>query len=220
MKINHFDYNIPQSLLYTVYTPKNYDASQKYPMIVSLHGAGERGDGTENGFSVMQNIGLPRYFRDGLMEIPCIVLAPQCPDPYVWNQLIFTLKALIEKVAAEYNADPDRISITGMSMGGFGTWEMAMAFPDMFSAIAPICGGGMAWRAPALNGMPIWAFHGNEDGVVSITNSQEMVKAARVGGADVKFTIFDGINHNSWDSAYLDTNLVQWLISKKRTTDR
>ena len=129
------------------------------------------------------------------------------------NQFVFDVKALCDNVVSQYPIDTKRISITGLSMGGFGTWEMGMTFPGYFSAMAPICGGGMAWRTPALKGKPIWAFHGNADPTVNISNSIDMVNGARKNGADVKFTIFDGVSHNSWDSAYLDTRVLEWLIS-------
>jgi predicted peptidase len=106
-----------------------------------------------------------------------------------------------------------KISITGLSMGGFGTWEMAVTYPQFFSCFAPICGGGMAWRCWCLKDKKIWAFHGDADETVDISNSIDMVKMCRTAGANVKFTIFNGVGHNSWEPAYLDTKVVDWLIS-------
>ena len=200
---------------YLVYLPNNYDENKLYPLIVSLHGAGERGNGSSE-LRVLEKIGYSRYFKEGLLEVDAIVVTPQCPQGTVWNQHVFKVKAFIDKIISEYNVDENRVSLTGMSMGGFGTWEMAMTFPDMFSAIAPVCGGGMAWRASALKGMPVWAFHGDADGTVNISNSVEMVNAARYYSANVKFTVFNGVGHNSWDPAYLDCKLTEWLISHDR----
>ena len=101
-------------------------------------------------------------------------------------------------------------------MGGFGTWEMGVTYPSFFAAIAPICGGGFSWRASALKDMPVWAFHGDADDVVPISYSQTMVDAVNAAGGNAKFTIFPGVNHNSWDPAYLDTNVVEWLLEQKR----
>ena len=97
-------------------------------------------------------------------------------------------------------------------MGGFGTWEMAMTYPDTFAALAPVCGGGMAWRTHALAGKNIWAFHGNADPVVDISNSIDMVNGARKNGANVRFTIFDGVGHHSWENAYEQTRVIDFLL--------
>lgn len=199
---------------YCVYFPNGYDSKKQYPMIVFLHGAGERGNG-KNELALLENQAFPRYFKENMMELNAIVLAPQCQGGLVWNQQVFALKDFIVEMIEKYNADPDRVSLTGMSMGGFGTWEMAISFPELFSAIAPICGGGMAWRTGALKGMPIWAFHGDKDPSVNISNSQEMVTRARAH-TDVEFTIFEGVAHNSWDPAYLDTKVIDWLLAQNR----
>lgn len=200
---------------YSIYLPEGYTEDKKYPMIVALHGAGERGNGADE-LHYVEKIGICRSIKDGIFNGECIVFAPQCNHPWVWNQQVFDLKELIEEIIATYSVDENRVSLTGMSMGGFGTWEMAMTFPDMFSAIAPVCGGGMAWRAGALKGMPVWAFHGDCDGVVNISNSIEMVNGARNHSSNVKFTVFNGVGHNSWDGAYLDTTVSEWLISHDR----
>ncbi len=200
---------------YTVYLPNDYSEDKKYPLILVLHGAGERGNG-DSELEKATDIGIGKYIKLSGLEIEAIVLCPQCPQERVWNQLIFPLKELTDSIIKEYGADTERVSVTGMSMGGFGTWEMGMTFPEAFSALAPICGGGMAWRTGALKNKPVWVFHGNADGVVDISNSTEMVKKSRANGANVKFTIFDGVEHNSWDPAYLDTNVIDWLIAQVR----
>lgn len=200
---------------YYVYFPNRYDSKKQYPMIVFLHGAGERGDGNDE-LSLMEQEGFPRYFKENRMELNAIVLAPQCQGGLVWNQQVFALKDFLVEMIEKYNADPDRVSLTGMSMGGFGTWEMGMSFPELFSAIAPICGGGMAWRTDVLKGMPIWAFHGDKDTTVQISNSQEMVARVRAH-TPAKFTVFKGVTHNSWDPAYLETKLTEWLLAQNRT---
>ncbi|MBQ8408513.1 MAG: dienelactone hydrolase family protein [Clostridia bacterium] len=198
---------------YTLFTPENMEKGKRYPLILSLHGAGERGDGAGE-LDKATNIGIGKYIKQGMMELDAIVLCPQCPCDNVWSKLIPETKALTDRIVQSYPVDTDRISVTGMSMGGFGTWEMGMSYPHYFSAFAPICGGGMAWRADAFRNKPIWAFHGNADTVVDISNSADMVRGARRNGAIVKFTIFDDVQHNSWDPAYLDTRVIDWLLEQ------
>ncbi|MBR2432527.1 MAG: dienelactone hydrolase family protein [Clostridia bacterium] len=213
MKRYDFPKTDGKTLGYTVFLPETFSKDTAYPLILSLHGAGERGNGADE-LEKATDIGLGKYIKLGQMSLNAIVLCPQCPKDRVWNQLIFDTRELLLKIADEYGADKKKISVTGMSMGGFGTWEMGMQFPELFSALAPICGGGMAWRTPALKGKPIWAFHGDADNVVAISTSMDMVNGARKNGADVKFTIFNNVMHNSWDPAYLETKVIDWLISK------
>ena len=199
---------------YYVFLPRDYSPEKKYPMIVFLHGAGERGNGKDELERVKVHA-LPKYASGGL-DTPAILLCPQCPEIFVWNNVVIELKALIDKVADDYNADKSRISITGISMGGFGSWEMGITYPDYFSAIAPICGGGLSWRGDLLKDMPIWAFHGDADTAVPLKNSVEMVDKVNSEGGNAKLTILHGVGHFSWDDAYLDTKLIEWLISKER----
>ena len=200
---------------YYVFLPENYDANKKYPLVLFLHGAGERGDGSEEKLPLVCVNALPKY-ADAGEEYPFILLCPQCPECIVWNNIVLTLKALVDKVALQYNADPDRIVCTGLSMGGFGTWEMGVTYPDFLAAIAPVCGGGFSWRAALLKDMPVWAFHGDADSVVPISYSETMVEAIKKVGGNPKFTVFPGVNHNSWDSAYQTTNVVKWLTEQSK----
>lgn len=200
---------------YYVFLPENYDANKKYPLVLFLHGAGERGDGSKKKLPLVCVNALPKYAEEG-EEYPFILLCPQCPENIVWNNIVLTLKALVDKIAAQYSADPDRIVCTGLSMGGFGTWEMGVTYPDFFAAIAPVCGGGFSWRAALLKDMPVWAFHGDADNVVPISYSETMVEAIKKSGGNVKFTVFPGVNHNSWDSAYQTTDVVKWLTEQRK----
>ncbi len=147
-------------------------------------------------------------------EYDCVVAMPQCPANSFWAAHVESIIRFIEQLIAEFDIDTDRVYLTGLSMGGFGTWYTAMARPDLFAAIAPVCGGGMAWNASVLT-MPIWAFHGADDETVSVTQSDEMVARLQVVGADVTYTRLDGVKHNVWDYAYND-ELMKWLLSKKR----
>ena len=202
-----------QTFGYILYLPDNYSEEKEYPMILCLHGAGERGDG-DSDLERVNVHGVARYLSEGTLNFEAIALCPQCPLEQVWNQRVFDLKALVDRVAETYRVDKNRMTITGLSMGGFGTWEMAMTFPDAFAAFAPVCGGGMSWRTTALKGKEIWAFHGNADTVVDISNSIDMVNGARRNGANVRFTIFDGVGHHSWVNAYEYTRVVEFLLSQ------
>ena len=196
---------------YAISLPDGYSNDKKYPLIVALHGAGERGDD----ISLVFVHGVAKYVEAG-MKLDAIVIAPQCPKDMVWNALTFELKELIDHIAATYSVDMDRISITGLSMGGFGTWEMGISYPGFFSALAPVCGGGMSWRVGLIGKTPVWAFHGDCDNVVPKENSYMMVDALKAKGGNVKLTLFHGVSHNSWESAYETTKVIEWLISQNR----
>ncbi|MGI6279334.1 MAG: alpha/beta hydrolase-fold protein [Acutalibacteraceae bacterium] len=198
---------------YYLYAP-NKEPDCKLPLIVFLHGSGERGNGTTDLPLVNKNA-LPRYICEG-SEYPAFVLCPQCPTGFVWNNLVIPLKQLIDKIAEEYPVDSERISITGISMGGYGTWEMGITYPNFFSCISPVCGGGFSWRTGLLKNEKIWAFHGDADNVVPLRNSLEMVDGVNKNGGNAKLTIFHGVEHNSWDSAYLETKIIDWLLGNKR----
>lgn len=184
---------------------------EKMPLIIQLHGAGERGNGGEE-LSLVDVHGFSKTVKDG--EYPCIFIMPQCPKDDYWAVRVESILAFIEQLKAEYPVDEDRIYLTGLSMGGFGTWFTATARPDLFAAIAPVCGGGMAWAASTLT-MPIWVFHGAEDKTVLPIYSDMMVEKLVAAGADVKYTRLDGVKHNAWDHAYGE-ELLLWLLSKKR----
>ena len=215
--MQRYDYvkTADNKLAYTLFLPNGYSADKKYPLILSLHGAGERGNGVEE-LDNCTNIGIGRYIKKNGMELEALVLCPQCPKDRVWNHLIWDVKELLDCIIKEYSVNEDKVTVTGMSMGGFGTWEMSLVFTDTFAAYAPICGGGMAWRTFVLKGKKIWAFHGDKDPTVDISNSVEMVRGARAAGADVRFTVFNGVAHGSWDPAYLDTKVIDWLLEQTR----
>lgn len=183
----------------------------KLPLIVQLHGAGERGEGGEYLCKVDVH-GFAKYLANA--EHECIVVMPQCPTDTFWAARVESIIKFVKQLIAEFNADEDRVYLTGLSMGGYGTWFTSMAAPDMFAAIAPVCGGGMPWNAGVLK-MPVWAFHGAADQVVSANHSDEMVASLKKCGADVTYTRIDGVGHNSWDYTY-GRELIEWMLSKKR----
>lgn len=191
------------------YSPQNSD--KKLPLIIQLHGAGERGYGKEE-LDRVDVHGFSALVKDA--EYECILVMPQCPCDTFWAARVESIIKFVEQLKEEYNVDEDRVYLTGLSMGGYGTWFTSMARPDLFAAIAPVCGGGMAWNAGVLK-MPIWAFHGADDCTVSPNQSDEMVAKLKEAGADVTYTRLDGVGHNAWDYAY-NEELLEWLLSKKR----
>ena len=210
-KVYKFGNKRIETMGYMINLPEGYSKDKSYPLIVALHGAGERGDDV----SLVLVHGVMKYVAKGL-KLDAIVIAPQCPADFTWNLLTAELKELIDDVVKSYAVDTDRISLTGLSMGGFGTWEMGICYPGFFAALAPVCGGGMSWRVGQIGKTPVWAFHGDVDNVVPPENSYMMVDSLKSKGGCVKLTVFHGVAHNSWEPAYEDTKLIEWLISKKR----
>lgn len=195
------------SFPFVMYSPA--DTGRKLPLIVQLHGAGERGQGQED-LKLVDVHGFSKLLQKQSYE--CLAVMPQCPTDTFWAARVESILAFIEQLKQEFPVDESRIYLTGLSMGGFGTWFTAMAKPEMFRAIAPVCGGGMPWNASVLT-MPVWAFHGAEDQTVTVRHSDEMVEALERAGADVTYTRMDGVGHNVWEYAYSDT-LMQWLLNK------
>lgn len=184
---------------------------KKLPLILQLHGAGERGAGGED-LKKVEVHGFPNMVKNG--EYECIFIFPQCPCDSFWAARVESILQFIDQLKEAYPVDEDRVYLTGLSMGGYGTWYTAMAKPDLFAAIAPVCGGGMAWNAGVLN-MPIRTFHGAEDNVVNPRNTDEMVEKLQSLGKDVTYSRVDGVGHNVWVNAY-NEDLYRWLLSKKR----
>ena len=197
------------SFPFVEYSPT--EKTSKMPIIIQLHGAGERGDSGES-LSLVDVHGFSKVIKD--REFPCIFIMPQCPINSFWAARVESIVSFTEQLIKEFDAAPDRIYLTGLSMGGYGTWYTAMARPDLFAAIVPVCGGGMAWNASVLK-MPIWAFHGSCDPVVSPNQSDEMVSALKSAGADVTYSRIDGVGHDVWNHAY-NEELIAWLLSKSK----
>ncbi len=199
---------------YLLYLPGKVPPSGKrWPLMLFLHGAGERGDELE----VVKRNGPPMRVAEG-KEFPFMIASPQCPKDISWSDpsQIIALNALIDELVATYPIDESRIYLTGLSMGGFGTWSLATTYPERFAAIAPICGGGTRMTPRRLGQMPIWVFHGAKDKVVPIGLSQEMVDALKKKGADIKFTIYPETGHNSWVEAYNNPELYEWFLQHTR----
>ena len=187
--------------------------TKELPLLIYLHGAGERGENLDH----LYRHGLPELIQKGEC-FDAIVLAPQCPAPFVWNNVVVRLKTLIDEVVERFDVLPDRICLTGSSMGGFGTWEMGMTYRNFFSAIAPVAGGGLSWRAANLRTTPVRAYHGAVDGAVLPIYSKMMVDAVNRTGGHAELTLFEGLDHNPGiDEAYERTDLIPWLLAQRRT---
>ena len=197
---------------YLLYLPKDYgkEADKKWPLILFLHGSGESGSDFEK---VMMH-GPPKLVAAG-KEFPFIIVSPQAPTSRIGWQ-VETLNTLLDDVIQKYGVDQDRVYLTGLSMGGFGTWNLASANPERFAAIAPICGGGQPFMARRLKDLPIWVFHGGKDPTVPVKLSEDMVDALKKAGSDVKFTVYPEAGHDSWTATYDNPELYTWLLSHTR----
>ena len=200
-------------------TPTDFDPEkEKLPVIVFLHGMGERGNGSEEELERLKCAGIPKYFCSDpdYKGLRVITMSPQCPVNMFWTHLIYPLMKWIRDAVKMLNGDEDRIAITGLSMGGFGTWNMLCTFPETFCCGAPVCGGGIPGLAFNLKGQKLWVFHGVDDSIVPFKCSYDMVNAARASGAIVDFTAYDKYDHGTWDPAYAETSVIEWLASGKR----
>ncbi len=215
---------LPQ-LPYIFTAPTDWDSAvESLPLIVFLHGAGERGTDP----SVLYEFeAIAKVFGNDpdYHGLRVLTLSPQCPAENVWFHLILAVRELIEQITVDCNVDRRRITITGASMGGFGTWEMLCTYPELFAAAAPICGGGMSWRflmpqtAAAIKTLPIRAFHGGVDSVVPLCYSELMVDAVNKAGGHATLTVFPNTDHDSWVPAYRDTDLIDWLAAQIKETE-
>jgi predicted peptidase len=198
------------SLDYLFYTPEGYeDPRETWPLVIFLHGAGERGDDLEK----VKAHGPPKHVANG-KTYPFILVAPQCPRDEYWD--IDALQALLQSIKAEHRVDADRIYLTGLSMGGYGTWRWGGTHPEEFAALLPICGGGRESDAERLATVPVWAFHGDEDEAVRLKESRKMVDAVNAAGGDAGLTVYPGVGHDSWTRTYANPEVVEWMLAQRR----
>jgi predicted peptidase len=208
------------TLNYLLFTPKDYDQdkSKKWPLILFLHGAGERG----TNLAKVAAHGPPRIVTNRV-DFPFVVISPQCPNGQVWEKE--ALITLLDKALKKYRIDPERVYLTGLSMGGFGSWSLATAYPERFAAVVPICGGGNVidvllppkGKEAALKSLPIWAFHGGKDPVVKVEESERMIDAfKKAGNNNVKLTIYPEAQHDSWTETYKNEELYKWFLEHTR----
>ena len=196
---------------YVKYLPKDFDPEKKYPLVFFLHGAGERGDDLD----VACRHGFMKHVRESGAEYPFLFVAPQCPDGKYWGCYTESLLAFLDDICKMLPVDMDRIYLTGLSMGGTGTWMLAMAAPERFAAIAPICGSGIYWYGGILNKIPVMVYHGDCDETVPVQNSLEMVKSVNKHGGNAQMKILYGVGHDAWNAAYAGDELYRWLLSHR-----
>ncbi|MCL6456544.1 MAG: prolyl oligopeptidase family serine peptidase [Gorillibacterium sp.] len=194
---------------YRTYLPDDYEAdvAKAWPLVIFLHGAGQRGEDSE----LLELHGPPKEVATG-RSFPFLLVAPQCPEDSVWIMQKDRVMEVLRNVQQEYRVDPQRIYLTGLSMGGFGAWEIAMEHPKIFAALMPICGGGMSWRSDQLLHMPIWTFHGAKDEVVPIIYTEEMVRALKALGNPIRYTVYPDAGHDCWTEVYQRDDVYDWLL--------
>ncbi|MGS0560305.1 carboxylesterase family protein [Microbacterium aurugineum] len=201
------------SLRYLLHLPDDYDADpeKRWPLVLFLHGSGERGSDVE-----LAAVHGPPSLADAGQEFPFVLVTPQCGESSQWVAELSTLSVLLDEVVAAHRIDASRISVTGLSMGGFGAWSLAVRYPDRFASIAPICGGLWMQSAAPLRDVPVWAFHGDADDVVPFSATEQIVNELRALGADARFTRYAGVGHDSWTETYENPELYDWLLSHRR----
>lgn len=215
---------------YRLLAPKDYDAGRKYPLVMFFHGAGERGD--DNTAQLVHGVSLFTQ-AENREKFPCFVLAPQCPKDQQWVEMAWGSDAgtrperpsepmrlaldAMEAVCKEFSVDTDRLYVTGLSMGGYGTWDCITRYPDRFAAGVPICGGGDEKTVTkAVAKVPVWAFHSDDDNVVKVRRTRGMVQAMRDAGGKPKYFEYSGLGHFSWGKAYGEPELLAWMFAQKR----
>ncbi len=204
------------SVNYILELPDGYKSSkQNWPLIVFLHGSGERGDD----LSKVGIHGPLKYLNEG-NSLNAIILAPQCPEKEIWdNDVLYTL---IKEVVYKNKVDITRIYLTGLSMGGYGTWNLALDHPELFAAVVPICAPIMynfTEKTANLKDKPVWVFHGGKDIVVPVSNSERMVNSLKESGGDPKLTIYPEAGHDSWSIPYADPEFYTWLLNQQQKID-
>jgi predicted peptidase len=215
------------TLLYRLLRPVKSDSSIKYPLVIFLHGAGER----EKDNTSQLKRGVMNFATDVNRKMyPCYIVAPQCPPDYRWVEVDWKLPShimpkqpsvylartmiLVDSLVKNLNIDKNRIYITGLSMGGFGVWDAISRWPDKFAAAVPVCGGGDTAKATMIKNIPIWAFHGDKDNLVMTSRSRNMIAAIKKAGGNPKYTEYPATGHNAWDKAYSEKDMYLWLFTQ------
>jgi predicted peptidase len=221
--------NTGDTLRYCILSPQSIDSSASYPLVLFLHGAGERGRDNQKQLAV----GVGNFASDyNLKTYPCYILAPQCPEGKKWVEVDWKLPAhiqpatpsvnlimtmdLVDSLCKTLKIDTNRLYITGLSMGGFGTWDAITRYPGKFAAAIPVCGGGDTTKAYIIKNIPVWAFHGLKDKLVMPLRSISMVRAINNAGGNAKLSTYPEVGHDAWNKAYIDPELYRWLFTKRK----
>lgn len=204
-----YEGNVTVGLKYLLSLPEGYEEKKQWPLLVFLHGSGERGDDLE----LVKKHGPPKLVDAG-HKFPFIVVSPQCPKYQRWQPSV--LDGLLDDLQKRLKIDLGRIYLTGLSMGGQGTWSWAAQSKERFAAIVPICGRGDRTWGERLAGLPTWIFHGVKDTAVPFEKSEQMVEALKKAGFDPKFTVYPDAGHDSWTETYDNPELYKWLLQQSR----
>jgi predicted peptidase len=206
------------SLNFLLHLPRTSPANpdQTWPLILFLHGAGERG----SDLNLVRKHGIPKIAESDA-DFPFVAISPQCPADSLWDDQVDALLALLDEVSAAFPVDADRVYLTGMSLGGYGAWNLAALHPDRFAALAPVCGGaipmrGFPARVRVLRHVPVWAFHGALDPVVPVSESRSLVEALQACVGDARLTVYPDLAHDSWTRTYENPELYRWFLSHRR----
>jgi predicted peptidase len=200
------------SLNYLLYLPLNFTNDKKWPLILFLHGAGERG----NNLELLKRYGIQtKLLKEP--DFPCVVISPQCPENSIWEMQFDLLTELLDETVNKYPIDEKRIYLTGISMGGYGTWNYAILNPDKFAAIVPVSGGAMMLKhAVRLKDTPIWVFHGREDISIPIEESQRVVDVLKACNGNVRFSNIPDAGHEVCTTAYKNDEIFDWLLKQHK----
>ncbi len=205
---------------YLLHLPAGYDedGSRRWPLILFLHGMGERGSDVE----LVKRHGIPWVIEAGA-DLPFVAISPQCPKDSIWAVEMEALKALLDHALQEYRVDADRVYLTGLSMGGYGTWHLASEYPGMFAAAAPVCGGALSYvgfpdKVTAMKRVPVWAFHGGLDDIVPPGESEKLVDRLRSVGGEARLTLYPDAGHDSWTRTYENPELYRWFLDHRRAS--
>lgn len=202
-------------LNYLLYLPENHNnENKKWPLILFLHGAGECG----NNLEIVKRNGIPKI-AEADNHLPFAAISPQCPQGAAWESHVDAIDLLLQQIEDKYNIDENRIYLTGLSMGGYGTWDLALMLPDRFAAIIPICGGS---SYPELIGrlrdLPIWAFHGAKDNIVPVEETRLLVDILKECNGNIRYTEYPDAGHDSWTETYNNPKVYDWLLKQKKNS--
>ena len=217
------------TLRYRLLSPYAVEEGKKYPVVVFFHGAGQRGNDNEHQLDDFPDL---LKNQSGRKKYPCYILVPQCPASQQWVNVnwhdsteifpaeISTSENLSMQLLSDYEKkfpiDTSRIYITGLSMGGYAVWDLICRYPEKFAAAVPVCGGGDEHEAEKIIRIPIWAFHGEKDDMVFPYRSENMVTAVNAQGGNAKITLYPGVGHASWNNAYADDKLFEWMFALRK----
>lgn len=223
-----------QTMPYRLFKPPAYDKKRQYPLVLWLSGAAGRGSNNQNQISFGNVLGAHVWTTpENQTKHPCFVVAPQCPENQAWSEgrdpvtnnpleakpaapLLLALE-IVHELRKRFRIDARRLYVAGQSMGGFGTWAVIEAYPKMFAAAIPLCGGGDPTQAPKLTTLPIWAFHGAKDESVSVEGSRSMIAAIRNAGGNPRYNEYPDTNHDVWTKAFNEPELLPWVFAQKRS---